>query len=69
MGDYFNILFALQYRISGFFLRLPNFRFIRDSHRSAKKRIHVNFRPFYYINIFIYLNNCIDILKASFQQL
>jgi hypothetical protein len=33
------------YRISVFFSRVPNFRIIRDSHRSAKKRTRVNFLP------------------------
>ena len=29
------------------FSRVPNFRFIRDSHRSTKKRIRVNFHHFF----------------------
>ena len=35
----------ITYTVSGFISRVPNFRFIRDSHRSVKKRIHVNFHP------------------------
>lgn len=50
-------LFLNKYRISGGFSRVPNFRFIRDSHRWAKKRIQVNFHPFLHI-IFIFLNIC-----------
>jgi hypothetical protein len=39
---------------SGFFSQVPNFRFIRESSISKKKRIRVNFHHF-----FIFLNNCV----------
>ena len=35
-----------EYRISVFFSQIPNFRFIHDSHRSAKKKNPRKFPPF-----------------------